>query len=325
MKTLIVTIYYNRAQQVSRSVQSLLESAPKDSTIMLVNDGSTDDTLLELKKFEHDSRVVVQNYPNQGFSTSLKMTIDNALKEKDYDFISVVGSGDICSTDKFTKQLNYMNEQTDIVALGTGHAVRSYKTGHIILEENGEYEASIDNLEERVPFTHGTVIYRANAYSKAGGYHSVFKYSQDKDLYMRLIKLGRIVRYPETLYTQFVFEDSASSNPKKKREQIKYQHLIFLNHNNPELYDKAINELETQSIHSIFDDHLFKKKYENAQKRLIYQGEFGLAAKWAEILYTIDGERKQRILKNSLPIIEKRTSLKFLTSRTFYYARKLLR
>lgn len=303
----------------------MLKSVPETGTVLLVDDGSTDNTLDELLNFDHDKRVKVISGSNKGFTRTLVDTIDTHLNPALHKYLAVYGSGDICSEDKFVKQLEYMEENTDIAALGTGHSVYSYNSHEKILEEASYYEADFDNLFERVPFTHGTVMYRVSDYRKAGGYHAVLKYSQDKDLYLRLIHQGRIVRYPESLYTQYVFEDSASSKPAKKKEQIKYQHILFLNYRDHEQYKKDISRLEKESINDIYQDSMFVRKYKLAQKRLILQGEFDLAAQWCDILYPIEGETKQKRLKPVLKTAKKVPFLKKLTPKLFYIARKMLR
>lgn len=325
MNIVIFSVFYNRGKQANDSIESLLKAAPDDAKVVLVDDGSTDDTVEQLKKFESDKRVVVESQPNQGFTKALISAIDKYADPVLYHYMGIHGSGDLCEEDKFTKQLEYLEKHTDIAALGTGHTVRSYSTKNVVLEENDEYEATMENLDQRVPFTHGTVIYRLEDYFAVGGYSPVFKFSQDKDLYFKLIKRGRIVRYPEALYTQFVFEDSASANPKKKRAQMKYQKLIKLQYEDPKLYNEKVAALESLDIHDVFPDKDLLDKFLWAQRRLIYQGEFELASEWCDWIYSVNKSNKQLRLKHTLLIAGKIPLMKWLTARSFYLGRKLLR
>lgn len=325
MKMIIFTVYYNRAEQADESVRSLLKAAPSDAKVVLVDDGSTDETLHKLKAYKSDHRVVVESGVNSGFTNALVNAIEKHANPEMYKYMAVYGSGDICSPDKYSKQVAYLEENQDIVALGTGHTVRSYSTGYVTLEEDGFYEASKQTLSERVPFTQGTVVYRLDAYMSTGGYNRVFKFSQDKDLYVRLIDEGRIVRYPEALYTQYLFSDGASSNPNKKREQLKYHYLIDMHYNDPEKFEEVSKKIMQSNIHSVIGDEHFVDKYKAAQKRLIYQGEYLLASQWSDILIGLDNKSSQKRLKMILLALEKSTFMKFMMSKAFYTARKLLR
>lgn len=325
MSLIIISVYYNRAEQVEESVKSLLRAAPEESKVILVDDGSTDQTRIELEKFSSDKRVSVQTGNNQGFTKALVQAIDTYADPERYKYMAIYGSGDLCAPDKYRKQLNYLDEHDDVVALGTGHKVISYSNGHITLEESDFYEASEETLTRRVPFTQGSVVYRLSAYKKSGGYNSVFKYSQDKDLYYRLIRIGRIVRYPEALYTQYMFEDGASSNPHKKREQIKYQYLIRLNYYDKDEYLIKSKELEYQNINDVFSDDQFYSRFVTAQKRLILQGEFKLASFWCDILVKIKGKKRQFWIKKLLLTVDRISIFKFLTAKLFFAARKVLR
>lgn len=326
MKLLIFSVFYNRERQVKTSISSVLKAAPENAKVILVDDGSTDQTLKELNQFKSDKRVIVETSQNQGFTNALKQAINKYADVNEFTYMAVHGSGDICSPEKFSKQLKYLENHPEIVALGTGHTVESYTTKNKVLIEEGYYEATLENLRERVPFTHGTVVYRLREYLEVGGYSPVFKYSQDKDLYVKLIQKGKIVRYPDSLYTQFIFEDSASSNPYKKREQIKYQKLLFLDRSSKdsEYFDK-VNQLQNNTIHEVFSDEDFIDNYLNAQKRLIYQGEFKLASQWCDLIFSVNQDSKQKRLKKILRSLDKSKTVKWLTAKSFYNGRKLLK
>jgi hypothetical protein len=63
---------------------------------------------------------------------------------------------------------------------------------------------------------HGSVMFRADAYQRAGGYRAAFRYAQDWDLWLRLADEGLLAYIPAFLYAFRVGDHSVSAT---RREQ----------------------------------------------------------------------------------------------------------
>lgn len=79
----VIMCAYNLEKIVSTAIESVLEQRFKNFELILVNDGSTDNTLEVLKKFEaKDNRVkVINNEKNIGLSASRNKAIEQAVGE----------------------------------------------------------------------------------------------------------------------------------------------------------------------------------------------------------------------------------------------------
>lgn len=293
MGLVIFSFFYNRSQGVNNSVDSLLKAAPNSSRIILINDGSTDDTLKELEKFKFDNRVTIINQNNKGFSNSLYYIVNQYLMEHDFKYIAIHGSGDLAKKEKFEKQLDFLNNNTNVVAVGTGHETRSATNNILLRSDKGYRKIRRSDLYNGVPFTHGTVMYRVTDFLKVGGYNPQFKYCQDWDLYFKLIDYGEIIRLPEVLYTKFVFNDGASFKPSKSAKQIKYKNLVLTREHSEEYYNYMLNNVIKYGIDEVYPDSCFKKEYKKSQISLILKGELKLAIEWNKIIY-----RKNNFLIN---------------------------
>lgn len=280
----IFSFFYNRGDKVKESVKSLIDSCPEKAKIILVNDGSTDNTLMELKKFESNELVEIVNQNNMGFTNSLVHIINEKINRYSPTYIAIHGAGDICFPDKFKKQLKYMNENKDVVALGTGDRTISYINNIVLSKREGFEEATYQSLAENIPFTHGTVVYRTDAYLKSGGYNPLFKTCQDWDLYYRLLKYGRVLRYPEILYTKYFFEDGVSYNPQKKAEQVKYRAIVISRSESMEVYKKRLEVLKNNNVHEATKDIDFFGIYNKSKWHFIKQGQFKTALDWVKVI-----------------------------------------
>ena len=71
MKVSIVVPVYNVEKYLDRCIKSILNQKYQDMEIILINDGSTDNSLAICEKYrEQDSRIIIINKANQGLSAA---------------------------------------------------------------------------------------------------------------------------------------------------------------------------------------------------------------------------------------------------------------
>ena len=70
------------------------------------------------------------------------------------------------------------------------------------------------------PTHHGSVMFRRDAYERAGGYRAAFYYGQDFDLWLRLAEIGKFQGIDEVLYTARITPDSISGNARSRQEEL---------------------------------------------------------------------------------------------------------
>ncbi|MFH0223755.1 glycosyltransferase family A protein [Vibrio furnissii] len=208
----IISIFYNRSKLVKRCCASLVEHLPSNAILYLVDDGSTDDTYVELKKFE-SSNVKVITQPNKGFVR----TIIDTIKGLDSEFIAIHGSGDIALNDRFRKQYDFLNNHSDYALCGClmtleypEHDRPTQLTGTAF-----DGDASQEIMKRSV-VTHGEVMFRRSSYDLAGGYREFFKFAQDRDLWCRMSRVGKFYVIDEVLYGKLCnISGSVSGTPEK--------------------------------------------------------------------------------------------------------------
>lgn len=222
----VYSIWYNRESMVKKSIQSILSQSFKNYSVVLVDDGSLDATpklLCEMLSYADEKNIPMAIWfkENEGFVKSLRKAIE---KFNDGKFIALHGAGDISKRNRLELQYSVISKQVNIVAVGCGIECVSVE-GEIIKKRGGEHKKVIRNNNfDRVPRlgTHGASLYSRNAYNAAGGYRDSFIYSQDTDLYLRLIKQGHFYILPEYLYQKLIadFTVAGFGDWKKNRAQI---------------------------------------------------------------------------------------------------------
>ena len=96
---------YNRSGLIVRSAQSILNQTYKNLELIIVDDGSTDNTEDVVKKL-NDSRVIYIKQTNQGACAARNNGIDHARGQ----FIAFQDSDDVWHEDKLERQIKTLKE-----------------------------------------------------------------------------------------------------------------------------------------------------------------------------------------------------------------------
>ncbi|MDQ8183729.1 glycosyltransferase [Pelagicoccus sp. SDUM812005] len=220
-KVVIFSVYYNRSYCVSNSVESLLNQTHNNLKIVLVDDGSTDDTLHQLKKYEDLDKVIIESGTNQGFTRA----ISNAIKKHaDGNYIAIHGSGDNSLPNRIKSQAQLLDQNEHLACVGCW-VDNIFPNNETRPHNRRTAETDAAEIYHQNQFTHGEVMMRSSCYEEAGGYRTFFKYTQDYDLWLRLLEKKKAAFVPEVLYQRFVREDGVESNTIRWQAQQELKEL----------------------------------------------------------------------------------------------------
>ncbi|MBI1687014.1 glycosyltransferase family 2 protein [Caulobacter hibisci] len=212
----VISIFHNRAAEVEVSIESLLSQTYEPLEIIVVDDGSTDDTLERLKRFE-DPRLTIVSQANKGFTTTLNATVKASRGE----FVAIHGSGDISYPLRIERQAEVLSSHPEVMVAG------------VYVDNEGGRSRVYADFEPRPltylqtyhysPMTHGEVMFRRSMFDRLGGYRSFFKFGQDHDLWCRIDRAGGAFWIvPELLYVRRRFAGVVNADPAKLMQQAFY-------------------------------------------------------------------------------------------------------
>lgn len=115
MKKPLVSIIipaYNAAKHIAETIQSAINQTWTNKEIIVIDDGSTDETLKIIKSFDNQALKVFQQ-ANKGAAA----TRNKGLSEAKGEFIQFLDADDILSADKIEKQVLAIYHLTDALAL----------------------------------------------------------------------------------------------------------------------------------------------------------------------------------------------------------------
>ena len=115
----IIVPVYNSEKYIDKCLDSILNQTYKDLEIVLVNDGSNDQSLKILEKYAlRDTRIKVVNQENKGVAAARNTGLDNATGE----YILYVDSDDWIENNMVERMVE-LSANADIVFCGNDNAV----------------------------------------------------------------------------------------------------------------------------------------------------------------------------------------------------------
>jgi len=234
----VIMSVFNGASYLDRAMESLLNQSYADFEILAVDDASEDNSLEILRSYQDPRMHVFVNDYNIGLSASLNRGIAAARGR----YIARMDADDICQSERFARQIQYLESNRQVVSLGTWADMYSEEEEFLYTEklpvDSGELKAMLPVS----PFIHGSVMMRLDALQAAGGYKPAFRNRQDVILWMDMKNLGDFANLPEPLYG---FRITSQSNQRKSKAYIAAQNRVILCYYHEKRIDReALDSLE---------------------------------------------------------------------------------
>lgn len=219
IKTTIVTVSYNSALTIRRTIESILAQSIPPYEHIIVDGGSTDNTLSVIESYK-------ERYLNIGISLTVISEPDNGI----YDAMNKgihASSGDIIgllnSDDYYEKNAMEIlireieSEDADIYMGGI-----YIHNGHQIIRKYAKFSKRYQTSRN---FNHPAMFVTQKAYSEVGDY-IVGNVHNDYEWYLRALKMGQKVHIIPEIITNFIIGGASSKKSFKntiKRIGLKYE------------------------------------------------------------------------------------------------------
>ncbi len=107
---------FNAAETVGAAIESIQAQTCSDFELIVIDDGSTDGSLAEIRKYSADSRLkIVTNLRNVG----LIDTLNAGLRVAQAELIARMDADDISSPNRLEKQLEFLKDNPAVDVIGT--------------------------------------------------------------------------------------------------------------------------------------------------------------------------------------------------------------
>jgi glycosyltransferase involved in cell wall biosynthesis len=246
----VVLPVYNAASFVAIAIESILQQTFQDFELIIIDDGSTDNSLEVIHPYLSNPKVKVIKGEHKGLSCALNLGIAQAQ----YGWIARMDADDVALPDRFQRQLEAARELPQVVAWGTYAFYISAKGKKLGLAASGP--TSIEDFERQrneghlAQLIHPTVILKKEIIIAAGGYRTEFEPVEDLDLFNRMAVHGPILAIPEPMLQYRIHNQSVSMN-RFFRQRILMRYVIAS-------HRRSLEQLPAQTFDEFLEDYNHK-------------------------------------------------------------------
>ncbi|HEY8940788.1 MAG TPA: glycosyltransferase family A protein [Cellvibrio sp.] len=211
----VVIATYNMGQYIRLAVESVLNQSWENIEVVVVDDGSTDNTQIVMQHFQGNARVLYIKTENQGQPKAKNCGIKNTKG----DFIAFCDADDLWEPNKLEVQMPLFHNPDVGVVYSEVSNIDEYNNRYTKPPAEIRYSGKVTNqmlIENFVPF--GTAVIRRQCIEKNGIFDEEFRMGIDWDLWLRYSLDWEFAYTPEQTYIYRVWSGQMSNNYRGRYE-----------------------------------------------------------------------------------------------------------
>ncbi len=223
MKTVSVIIpCYNQGRFLAEAVDSVLNQTYPSVEIIVVDDGSTDDTPEVAARYGDRIRYIRKD--NAGLSAARNTAIEHSRGE----LIALLDSDDRWLPQKLEKQVPYFDRDSAVALCFSSFRIfgNSPHSGNEVKVPDNQvldiHDVLLRTWDMQVP----TAVFRRNILDEVGMFDTAYEYCEDWDMWIRIALHYKVVTCGQTLADYRITEGSLSSSANAKRVYLGRMKLL---------------------------------------------------------------------------------------------------
>jgi glycosyltransferase involved in cell wall biosynthesis len=239
----ILTPTFNRADFLGQMIESVLSQTFRNFELIIVDDGSTDDTRSLVEGFR-DERITYRYQENSGQSVARNA----ALKLATGQYICFLDSDNAWLPDKLEKSLKAFEQNPDVDVV-YGDCITINEHGDEISRKNmRRHSGYIAPLMLRDNFiSMNTTMTRRHCFDEMGGMSARRRVADDYDLWLRFSSRYRFLYIPEFLAYYRVMDNQISSD-----KELRFQSNEEIIHDFLKAYPDAVTSTQARQGLGVF-------------------------------------------------------------------------
>ena len=212
---------YNKAEFVAESIESVLNQTYSNIELIIVDDGSTDDSHSIALKYADNKRIFVFQQENKGSSSARNWAFELCKG----DYIQYLDADDLLHLDKIAEQMNRIAlDETILMTSRWQHFKSNVFEKH--LNENPKLKYDFDDMTSfLLEITkHGFPIHAwlipRKLIEKAGKWDEKIFIFEDRDFFMRLVLSAQSVKYCDTAFCYYRLSQKGKNLSTRRDRQV---------------------------------------------------------------------------------------------------------
>lgn len=203
----IILPCYNADKYLQECLDSIFAQTFTDFELILIDDGSVDDTKSIIKSNIDPRLIYISNRKNSGIVSSLNKGIKLAKGR----YIARMDSDDVIAKMRLQMQVDFLEKNSDYGMVGCWHNVIN-ADGMLI--NRMQYPVDSDELRLlllfRNQFAHPSIVLRTTIVKELL-YDDDFKYCEDYELWTRMAEHAKVANLPDYLLSYRIHDENSSS------------------------------------------------------------------------------------------------------------------
>lgn len=188
----IILPTHNGAKYIKRAIGSVVAQTFSDWELLVINDGSTDETENIIKEYVNkDARII---YLKNEINLGIQKGLNRGLKEAKGEYIARIDDDDEwVDKDKLKKQIEFLEKNKEYVLVGTGVIVVDEDGQELLRYLLPETDKDIrGKILAKNCFVHSSVMFKKDTTLTFGGYDESkdTRHIEDYDLWLKLGTIG---------------------------------------------------------------------------------------------------------------------------------------
>jgi glycosyltransferase involved in cell wall biosynthesis len=192
----VVLPVHNGGRFLAEAVESVLGQTLRDLELVVVDDGSTDETPRILERYS-DPRLRVVRRPHLGLVEAL----NRGVRESRTPYVARMDADDVSLPGRLERQVAVLEARPRVGLVGTWLTVIDEAGNKLRAEVLPDADADLRRrLMLRNSFKHGSVMLRCEVLDRVGPYRNDYGNNEDYDLWRRIAAVAELACVPEALY-----------------------------------------------------------------------------------------------------------------------------
>lgn len=265
-KVSVIIPSYNSAQYIGEAIESVFAQTYRDFEIIVVDDGSIDDTKEVLSPYIN--RIVYLFQVNGGVAKARNAGIRNAQGE----YIAFLDADDVWFSEKLELQMKHLDSYPDAVLVYSDYSAFDNNGKALRKRKKEKYAGNIFYQlikENFIPTS--TVVMKKEYFNKIGSFDESIEIAEDWDLWLRIARRYSICYFDKPLMKYKIHNDNMTNNIYK---MLKNELLVLDKLFSGRVLSNKEQWLRSMSISNIYhqagESYYVRRELSKAKINLLY-------------------------------------------------------
>jgi len=243
----IITPIYNGKQYISEAIESARAQTYKNFEILLINDGSTDNSYEVIKPYLSDTRIIYIEQQNSGVASARNAAISVAKGQ----YIGFLDQDDLWHKNKLKEQVAILENDKNIALVHSKQDFidsRGNKINFSWITGGTGYCFTDMFIKNRIAVL--TVLIRKTILDEVGLFNEQLSGADDYEMWLR-VTLKHPIKYIDTPLAIYRFHDSNISKNSFKMTILELNTINSIISNYPEALQKIPKNTIKNRLHSL--------------------------------------------------------------------------